>query len=351
MSAPDSGPHRCPNCHAVATHHFCPKCGQPTTGWRAGIAELIHDFAGATLGADARIWSSLRELFRRPGALTVAYFEGRRFRYLSPLRLYLFASVLMFMIWAALPMSEDVIQFQTPTDAELSDIIISDIGISDTAEDDSGGLEKIFAEQLLVEAPWLKNLCGDFLIDWAKHMDSMGSEERNRAIVRQLTGLAPTALFLFLPFLAGIMRLVFWIHPFWGWLGRALTFPFRLMKSWLKKGKSKTSAVAVKPAQAERKFLYFDHFIFCLNFMSFLYLLVISIRLLVSIPYLDLLPTWPIVLVCLLYPPFYFVTALRRITGFRVRRVFANSVLTFFMAIPVAAFLGAGFLLVGALSA
>ena len=153
MSAPASGPRLCPNCVAVATHAFCPKCGQPTQGLRAGLRELIHDFAGATLGADARIWVSLRELFRRPGALTVAYAEGRRFRYLSPLRMYLFASILMFTMTALFSTDTASVSF-TSSDPTASAAATS------PAQD---GVQTFLSEKVLTGNGWFQRCFSSFL--------------------------------------------------------------------------------------------------------------------------------------------------------------------------------------------
>lgn len=333
MSAPDSGPRRCPNCHAVATHHFCPKCGQPTTGWRAGLTELVHDFAGAILGTDARIWVSLRELFRRPGALTVAYFEGRRFRFLSPLRLYLFASVMMFLVWAVMPSEITIDSFDSQ----------GDIMVNGNQEQKSSELETLFLEDVLPEDGWFRENFGEYLLEWARHMDGMSLKERDRAIFTQLSSRAPSTLFLFLPFLAAILLFVFWIRPFWRLLSIAIRYPFRLASSLLR-GKKGQMKAEPKPQVASRKFLYFDHFIFCLNFMSFVYLLVIVLK-------VAPLPGWVIAVVSLTYPPYYFVSALKRVSGFRVRTAFSSSVLTFFLAIPVAFTLTLGLFLVSALNA
>ena len=47
--------------------------------------------------------STVRALFNHPGMLTREFLEGRRARYISPLRLYLMASLIYFLIAAAAP--------------------------------------------------------------------------------------------------------------------------------------------------------------------------------------------------------------------------------------------------------
>lgn len=54
-------------------------------------------------GWDGRLSSTLRALIRRPGVLTHDFLEGRRVRYISPLRLYLTASLVYFVLAASAP--------------------------------------------------------------------------------------------------------------------------------------------------------------------------------------------------------------------------------------------------------
>jgi hypothetical protein len=61
--------------------------------------DAISEFSGW----DGRLASTLRALIRRPGMLTREFLEGRRARYISPLRLYLIASLVYFVLAASAP--------------------------------------------------------------------------------------------------------------------------------------------------------------------------------------------------------------------------------------------------------
>ena len=93
--AGDSGPGRCHNCQAELVGAFCHVCGQKHQNLDIRFTQLLSEWLGGVIGFDARIWRTLRVLFTRPGQLTVDYFEGRRARYVAPLRLYLVASLFM----------------------------------------------------------------------------------------------------------------------------------------------------------------------------------------------------------------------------------------------------------------
>ncbi|MEO1086210.1 MAG: DUF3667 domain-containing protein, partial [Acidobacteriota bacterium] len=85
----------CLNCERELIGPYCHHCGQKEQDLDIRFSALASDWLGGVAGFDARIWSTLRVLFRRPGQLTLEFLEGRRARYVSPLRLYLVASLLM----------------------------------------------------------------------------------------------------------------------------------------------------------------------------------------------------------------------------------------------------------------
>src|SRR5882672_3841845 len=100
-----AGPARavCLNCAEPLTGFFCATCGQrdipPYPSVRDLAAEAISEFSGW----DGRLALTLRTLVERPGMLTHEFLEGRRVRYISPLRLYLMASLVYFIVAAAAP--------------------------------------------------------------------------------------------------------------------------------------------------------------------------------------------------------------------------------------------------------
>ncbi|MEZ4984325.1 MAG: DUF3667 domain-containing protein [Saprospiraceae bacterium] len=74
---------------------FCPHCGQKYTKVRVSLLMLIGDFFRDVLNVEGRLWRSLVAIFV-PGRLTNAFFEGKRQRYVSPVRLFFFTALLFF---------------------------------------------------------------------------------------------------------------------------------------------------------------------------------------------------------------------------------------------------------------
>jgi len=93
----------CLNCGAVLSGPFCASCGQRDIPPYPSVRELAVDAVAEFSGWDGRLSSTLRALIQRPGMLTHEFLEGRRARYISPLRLYLTASLVYFLIAAAAP--------------------------------------------------------------------------------------------------------------------------------------------------------------------------------------------------------------------------------------------------------
>jgi len=93
----------CLNCGAALSGAFCAACGQRDIPPYPGVRELAVDAISEFSGWDGRLSSTLRTLIRRPGMLTHEFLEGRRARYISPLRLYLTASLVYFVLAASAP--------------------------------------------------------------------------------------------------------------------------------------------------------------------------------------------------------------------------------------------------------
>ena len=93
----------CLNCGAPLAGAFCADCGQRDIPPYPSVRELVVDAAAEFSGWDGRLATSLRDLILRPGMLTREFLEGRRVRYISPLRLYLMASLVYFLLAAGAP--------------------------------------------------------------------------------------------------------------------------------------------------------------------------------------------------------------------------------------------------------
>jgi Protein of unknown function (DUF3667). len=96
----------CPNCSTPLSRQYCPQCGQKIGDINPTIHDLLHDVTHEFLHLDSKIFRTVTLLLLRPGFLTRAYFDGRRVRYVSPIRVYLVFSVIYFAAatWIERPM-------------------------------------------------------------------------------------------------------------------------------------------------------------------------------------------------------------------------------------------------------
>lgn len=83
---------------------YCATCGQKNEPEHRSLWQLVKDAVGPAVLLEGKLWRTLGTLLGRPGTLSQAYAEGKRSRYIRPLRLYLWVSVLFFGILTLRPM-------------------------------------------------------------------------------------------------------------------------------------------------------------------------------------------------------------------------------------------------------
>lgn len=106
----------CPSCGATHMGRFCDRCGEKR---RANHDFSVQHYVGEALEAlthfDSKILRTAWLLVRRPGALSANYLEGRRVRYMTPLRLFLLLSVIYYLSNSIFPYNA----FTTPLAVQL----------------------------------------------------------------------------------------------------------------------------------------------------------------------------------------------------------------------------------------
>jgi len=99
---PATPPTHCENCGAPLTGEFCGQCGQHAIDYRRSIFRVVLDAADSFLNWDTKFLHSMNQLLIRPWQLTNDFNAGRRARYVHPLRLYLIASIVFFLVARAI---------------------------------------------------------------------------------------------------------------------------------------------------------------------------------------------------------------------------------------------------------
>lgn len=87
----------CRNCGTVLQGPYCHVCGQHGHDPLRSFAHAVEDVFESFWHLDGRVFRTLRDLLV-PGRLASAYLDGRRARYLPPLRLFVILTLLTFFV-------------------------------------------------------------------------------------------------------------------------------------------------------------------------------------------------------------------------------------------------------------
>ena len=101
-STPPSGRAACANCGARLEGRYCADCGQLDQPLRIPVHRFLAQSFTEFFGLDGRVWATLGVLLFKPGKLTAAFLAGQRQHYLRPLRVYLSATLVFFVLLALL---------------------------------------------------------------------------------------------------------------------------------------------------------------------------------------------------------------------------------------------------------
>ncbi len=97
-SAPQENPPACLNCGTPLQGNWCYACGQPVKGMVRSFSAVVGDIFETLFEYDNRIWTTLLQLYFRPGYVTNDFIAGRRARYVLPFRLFFVLSVVTFLM-------------------------------------------------------------------------------------------------------------------------------------------------------------------------------------------------------------------------------------------------------------
>ncbi|WP_158799563.1 DUF3667 domain-containing protein [Pedobacter sp. L105] len=100
----------CLNCGHEVEHHYCSRCGQPNLELKENFWAFIGHSVGHYFHFDAKFWQTLIPLLTKPGQVTLDYLAGKRARYIHPISLYIFVSIIYFLIVPRSLVNEDKVK-------------------------------------------------------------------------------------------------------------------------------------------------------------------------------------------------------------------------------------------------
>ncbi|CAA9316209.1 MAG: hypothetical protein AVDCRST_MAG68-1575 [uncultured Gemmatimonadetes bacterium] len=196
---PRTGPpaRPCPNCGTWVDDRFCPRCGQRNAERLVSVRRIVRESLEDQFAVNGTLPRTLASLFLRPGLLTDEYAAGRIARYVSPLRLYLLASVVFFIFvsWITNPdrvwqNAEPALrQWQARHPGEQPKVI--NLGLDTLA------------------APAWTRPVSRRLLRQQDRVNALGPMEGLRVQIRGFQANAPRAAFLLVPAFAGLLQLLY----------------------------------------------------------------------------------------------------------------------------------------------
>lgn len=90
--------HTCLNCGFHVDKHYCSSCGQPNVELKESFWAFIGHSVAHYFHFDSKFFQTMSPLLTKPGAVTLDYIAGKRARYINPVNLYIFVSIVYFLI-------------------------------------------------------------------------------------------------------------------------------------------------------------------------------------------------------------------------------------------------------------
>lgn len=218
----------CGNCRTPLAGPWCHQCGQPIKGLVRPLSGWIADFFDSVFDYDGRLPRTLAPLLLRPGFLTREYTAGRRVRYVTPVRLFLFLTIVLFFavqLFADIgsgintdqlrPDAEDVARVEQVVawipERERRGVLRDALEPPPASRDNAVEITGLPDDADPVRISWLPDAANARLDAAARHMadNLVRINDDPAAFVEQMLGVAPQTLFLMLPVFAALLKLFY----------------------------------------------------------------------------------------------------------------------------------------------
>jgi hypothetical protein len=88
----------CLNCGTILEGKFCHNCGQENLQMKESFGHMMNHAISDYFHFDDQFFHTIKPLFLKPGFLSTEYLAGRRIRYLHPVKMYIFISLVYFVL-------------------------------------------------------------------------------------------------------------------------------------------------------------------------------------------------------------------------------------------------------------
>ena len=88
----------CLNCGSTIQGKFCSNCGQENLEIHESFGHLMNHAISDYFHFDHQFFNTIKPLLFKPGYLTNEYMAGKRVKYLHPVKMYIFISIVYFLL-------------------------------------------------------------------------------------------------------------------------------------------------------------------------------------------------------------------------------------------------------------
>jgi hypothetical protein len=184
-------PARCKNCNAVLLGRFCVNCSQAADVHVPSTVELVHEMLEGLTHSDSRLWRTLSLLWFKPGMLTQEFVAGRRVAYLPPFRLYLILSIALLLIASFMHPTGQLVQFDDPAAPAAA-----------SSSSPFTGCQDANFIMFTHDPRWDQRF---------QHACQEAVRDNGKALWPVAVHTAPKAMFIFLPLIAFLHMLLYWL--------------------------------------------------------------------------------------------------------------------------------------------
>ncbi len=122
--------HHCHNCETAfdETDNFCRKCGQENHDLKVPIPHILEEIFEGLTHFDNKFFTTIKSIFSKPGLITKDFLDGKRTRFVPPLRLFFFISTTYFFLYScSQSKSEELLQDPTWVKEEVDKFTAEDL--------------------------------------------------------------------------------------------------------------------------------------------------------------------------------------------------------------------------------
>jgi len=204
----------CLNCGQNVHDRFCSYCGQENREPHETFWGLLVHFIEDIFHYDGKLFSTVKQLFLKPGYLSSEYLRGKRTVYLHPIRFYLFTSAFFFicLFYVFHPIEKILEANESKKKVESSESILTiQNGLIQDKKDNPKTFEAYLFEQSKLP---LEKRDTEFEQKLIKQVYNIGKQYTNPAtlfedLLETMLHKMSTLLFIALPLLAFLLQLVF----------------------------------------------------------------------------------------------------------------------------------------------